>query len=93
MLGRSDGILKPGGVRFGSAEIYNLVLEHFAAKVEDGLCIGRRREGENDEIVVLLRDVVKEQRREEGRSTCGSHNKSTDQAARPARPLIFNLST
>jgi acyl-coenzyme A synthetase/AMP-(fatty) acid ligase len=24
MLGRSDGTLKPAGVRFGSAEIYNI---------------------------------------------------------------------
>ena len=25
MLGRSDGTLNPNGVRFGSAEIYNIV--------------------------------------------------------------------
>jgi acetoacetyl-CoA synthetase len=54
MLGRSDGILKPAGVRFGSAEIYNVVLEHFAEDVEDALCIGRRRETDNDETVVLF---------------------------------------
>lgn len=54
MLGRSDGILKPGGVRFGSAEIYNLVSEHFSDVVEDSLCIGRRREKDKDETVVLF---------------------------------------
>ena len=55
MLGRSDGVLKPAGVRFGSAEIYNVVLKHFADVVEDSLCIGRRREGiETDETVVLF---------------------------------------
>lgn len=54
MLGRSDGMLKPAGVRFGSAEIYNLVLAHFAADVEDSLCVGRRREGDSDEVVVLF---------------------------------------
>jgi acetoacetyl-CoA synthetase len=55
MLGRSDGVLKPAGVRFGSAEIYNVVLKHFADLVEDSLCIGRRREGiETDETVVLF---------------------------------------
>lgn len=54
MLGRSDGILKPAGVRFGSAEIYNVVLEHFADKVSDALCIGRRRETDSDETVVLF---------------------------------------
>lgn len=54
MLGRSDGVLKPAGVRFGSAEIYNVILKHFADVVEDSLCIGRRREGESDETVVLF---------------------------------------
>jgi acetoacetyl-CoA synthetase len=54
MLGRSDGILKPAGVRFGSAEIYNVLLEHFADEVADALCIGRRREEDSDETVVLF---------------------------------------
>ena len=55
MLGRSDGVLKPSGVRFGSAEIYNILLKHFAEDVEDSLCIGRRREGiDTDETVVLF---------------------------------------
>ncbi|PLB43697.1 acetoacetyl-CoA synthase [Aspergillus steynii IBT 23096] len=55
MLGRSDGVLKPAGVRFGSAEIYNVLLKHFADEVEDSLCVGRRREGvDADETVVLF---------------------------------------
>lgn len=55
MLGRSDGVLKPSGVRFGSAEIYNILLKHFADDVEDSLCIGRRRDGiDTDETVVLF---------------------------------------
>lgn len=55
MLGRSDGVLKPAGVRFGSAEIYNILLKHFADDVEDSLCVGRRREGiDTDETVVLF---------------------------------------
>lgn len=53
MLGRSDGVLKPAGVRFGSSEIYNVILKHFS-EIEDGLCIGRRREGDTDETVVLF---------------------------------------
>lgn len=53
MLGRSDGILKPAGVRFGSSEIYNVILEYFS-DIEDGLCIGRRREQDTDETVVLF---------------------------------------
>ncbi|GME28222.1 AMP-dependent synthetase/ligase [Neofusicoccum parvum] len=54
MLGRSDGILKPAGVRFGSAEIYNVLLAHFPEEVADALCIGRRREEDADETVVLF---------------------------------------
>jgi acetoacetyl-CoA synthetase len=54
MLGRSDGTLNPSGVRFGSAEIYNLLLSHFAALIDDSLCVGRRREHETDETVVLF---------------------------------------
>lgn len=54
MLGRSDGVLKPGGVRFGSAEIYNVLLEHFPTQIEDALCIGRRRPEDQDETVVLF---------------------------------------
>lgn len=38
MLGRSDGILNPSGIRFGSAEIYNILLASFPAEVEDALC-------------------------------------------------------
>ncbi|KAL8661169.1 MAG: hypothetical protein Q9202_005826 [Teloschistes flavicans] len=65
MLGRSDGVLKPAGVRFGSSEIYNVLLKHFP-EVEDALCIGRRRLADKDEIVVLFlkmlnqRDLSKE---------------------------------
>jgi acetoacetyl-CoA synthetase len=54
MLGRSDGILKPAGVRFGSAEIYNVLLKWFPTEVADALCIGRRRETDVDETVVLF---------------------------------------
>lgn len=54
MLGRSDGVLNPCGVRFGSAEIYNLLQNHFAHAVEDSLCIGRQREYETDETVILF---------------------------------------
>ncbi len=58
MLGRSDGILKPAGVRFGSAEIYNILLKHFPEEVADALCIGRRREIDSDETVVLFVKMV-----------------------------------
>jgi acetoacetyl-CoA synthetase len=54
MLGRSDGILKPAGVRFGSAEIYNIVLSFFPTQISDALCVGRRRPTDVDESVVLF---------------------------------------
>ncbi|KAK6580551.1 hypothetical protein PZA11_006787 [Diplocarpon coronariae] len=54
MLGRSDGILKPSGVRFGSAEIYNILLKHFSREISEAICVGRRRETDTDEVVVLF---------------------------------------
>ncbi|KUI59533.1 Acetoacetyl-CoA synthetase [Cytospora mali] len=55
MKGRSDGILKPAGVRFGSAEIYNILTKFFAAEVEDAVCVGRRRpDVDKDETVCLF---------------------------------------
>lgn len=57
MLGRSDGVLKPGGVRFGSSEIYNILLAQFP-EIEDAICVGRRRENDADEVVVLFVKMV-----------------------------------
>lgn len=54
MLGRSDGVLKPSGVRFGSAEIYNILTKYFGGEVEDAVCVGRRRETDRDETVCLF---------------------------------------
>ncbi|KAI1809506.1 acetoacetate-CoA ligase-like protein [Poronia punctata] len=54
MLGRSDGVLKPSGVRFGSAEIYNVLTKFFSGDVEDSVCVGRRRETDRDETVCLF---------------------------------------
>ncbi|KAI0019033.1 acetoacetate-CoA ligase [Xylariomycetidae sp. FL0641] len=54
MLGRSDGVLKPAGVRFGSAEIYNILTKFFGPEIEDAVCVGRRRENDHDEAVCLF---------------------------------------
>ena len=54
MLGRSDAILNPAGVRFGSAEIYNVLLAQFSDEVADSVCVGQQREGEADERVLLF---------------------------------------
>ncbi|KAJ3548979.1 hypothetical protein NM208_g571 [Fusarium decemcellulare] len=53
MLGRSDGVLNPSGVRFGSAEIYN-VTRRFQNEIEDALCVGQRRPQDKDETVILF---------------------------------------
>ncbi|KAF1814878.1 acetoacetyl-CoA synthetase-like protein [Eremomyces bilateralis CBS 781.70] len=66
MLGRSDGVLKPAGVRFGSAEIYNVVLKGFGSEVADALCIGRRRAEDADEEVVLFLKMEKGKQLDEG---------------------------
>ncbi|EJD05262.1 acetoacetyl-CoA synthetase [Fomitiporia mediterranea MF3/22] len=59
ILGRSDGVLNPSGVRFGSAEIY-AVLEsppppyQFSQAIADALCVGQRRDRDKDERVLLF---------------------------------------
>ena len=50
MMGRSDSTLNPAGVRFGSAEIYNIVEAN--EEIEDSLCIGQPFKG--DERVILF---------------------------------------
>lgn len=47
-------MLNPSGVRFGSAEIYNLLQQYFADVIEDSLCVGKRHENDADETVVLF---------------------------------------
>lgn len=63
MLGRSDGVLNPGGVRFGSSEIYDVLDACFpsvsghgtaAGTIEDALVVGQAIEGGLDERVILF---------------------------------------
>lgn len=53
-LGRADGVLNPSGVRFGSAEVYAVLENHFAQKIEDSVCVGQRRKKDIDEQVLLF---------------------------------------
>ena len=53
-LGRSDGVLNPSGVRFGSAEIYNVIDQFFSDDVQDSICVGQRRKQDDDESVMLF---------------------------------------
>ncbi|KAJ5609582.1 hypothetical protein N7528_010149 [Penicillium herquei] len=52
LLGRSDGVLNPGGVRFGTAELYGIV-EKFD-QVADSIAVGQRRDHATDEQVLLF---------------------------------------
>ncbi|EFX06638.1 acetoacetyl-synthase [Grosmannia clavigera kw1407] len=52
MLGRSDGVLNPSGVRFGSAEIYAVTEK--MAEIADSICVGQRRDCDADERVLLF---------------------------------------
>lgn len=45
-------MLNPSGVRFGSAEIYDVV-EKFA-EIEDSICVGQRHVTDKDESVILF---------------------------------------
>jgi len=55
MLGRSDGTLNPSGVRFGSAEIYNIV-EQFK-EIADSVCVGQKSADGSEERVILFLKV------------------------------------
>lgn len=54
MLGRSDGVLNPSGIRFGSADIYAVLEKWFAAEIAESLCVGQRRPQDSDERVFLF---------------------------------------
>ncbi|KAB8360634.1 hypothetical protein FH972_024372 [Carpinus fangiana] len=52
--GRADGVLNPSGVRFGSAEIYNVLEQRFSGVVQDSVVVGQRRPADQDEKVMLF---------------------------------------
>ncbi|KIX10167.1 acetoacetate-CoA ligase [Rhinocladiella mackenziei CBS 650.93] len=44
ILGRSDGVLNPSGIRFGSSEIYNILLTpRFTPYISDACVVGQQR--------------------------------------------------
>ena len=53
IYGRSDGVLNPSGVRFGSGEIYS-ALERFGSVIDDSICVGQRRTQDAHERVLLF---------------------------------------
>lgn len=55
VYGRSDGVLNPQGVRFGSAEIYSVVEEISA--VEDCIAIGQKLPDGDERVVLFVTPV------------------------------------
>lgn len=57
-LGRSDGVLNPGGIRFGSSEIYEVLDQSFSSSAHpiilDSLVVGQTIQGGADERVILF---------------------------------------
>lgn len=57
MLGRSDGILNPGGIRFGSSEIYELLESPenpLQSSITDSLVVALKTPAGDDEVVCLF---------------------------------------
>lgn len=57
MLGRSDGILNPGGIRFGSSEIYELLESPenpLQDSIADSLVVALKTPSGDDEVVCLF---------------------------------------
>jgi acetoacetyl-CoA synthetase len=53
ILGRSDGVLNPSGVRFGSGDIYAILDRVFSSEIADAICVGQQREKDQSERVLL----------------------------------------
>lgn len=65
VLGRSDGVLNPSGVRFGTSELYNILSQpQFSSIVLDGMAIGHQRNtstySDPTERVILFLKVAPE---------------------------------
>ncbi|KAJ8313031.1 hypothetical protein KUTeg_010404 [Tegillarca granosa] len=52
LLFLSDGVLNPNGVRFGSAEIYNIVESY--KEIQDSVCVAQRNKDGSEERVILF---------------------------------------
>ena len=66
VLGRSDGVLNPSGVRFGTSDLYNVLsLSEVSSKVLDGLAVGQQRATDKysdaTERVILFLKVAEDQ--------------------------------
>jgi acetoacetyl-CoA synthetase len=58
ILGRSDSVLNPAGVRFGSGEIYSILEKNLASDIADSICVGQQRATDETEKVILFVKVL-----------------------------------
>ncbi|KAM0747700.1 acetyl-coenzyme A synthetase [Meredithblackwellia eburnea MCA 4105] len=54
IFGRSDGVLNPAGVRFGSSELYNVV-EELREWVEDSIAVGQKILGGDERVILFVK--------------------------------------
>jgi acetoacetyl-CoA synthetase len=96
VLGRSDAVLKPSGVRIGTSEIYNIV-EAFP-EVADSLAIGQK--WKNDQRIILfvklspnavLTDDLKSRIKNELRSKASPRHVPTMILETPDIPYTFSM--
>ncbi|RHZ67021.1 hypothetical protein Glove_303g139 [Diversispora epigaea] len=57
MLGRSDGTLNPAGIRFGSAEIYNIVNNNNFKEIQDSLVVGQKIKNDDERVILFLKII------------------------------------
>lgn len=87
----SDGVLNPSGVRFGSAEIYEVLNK--IPGIAESVCVGQRRPSDQDEVVVLFLVL------EPGKTLTREFEQRIKQSIRQARSprhvpkYIFQVST
>jgi acetoacetyl-CoA synthetase len=54
ILGRSDGVLNPSGIRFGSGEIYTILERCAEREVADAIVVGQQKQQDETERVFLF---------------------------------------
>ncbi len=93
--GRSDAVLKPSGVRIGTAEIYNIVEE--MPEIVDSLAIGHNVEGDQEVILfvqlaegVELTDELKNKIKENLRNRASPRHVPARIVATPDIPYTFS---
>ncbi|EME44140.1 hypothetical protein DOTSEDRAFT_88389 [Dothistroma septosporum NZE10] len=54
IMGRSDGVLNPSGIRFGSGEIYTVLERYAKDELADSICVAQQREQDQSEQIYLF---------------------------------------